>query len=251
MLSLTEKIPISIIVPVYNEGPNIIKSIEGLEASIKIEHEILIIYDFDKDDTLPVVRKLKKRFRKIRLLKNTLGVGLINACKTGLKNAKGSFIVVIPGDLADDPKTINKMYCLAKKGYDIICASRYCKGGKQFGGGLVKSFLSKFAGISTPILLGIPTSDLTNGFKMYNREVFEKIDIESQGGWEFATEIVIKAHFLGFKVTETPSPWYERTSGESKFRLMKWLPKYIYWYNWGIYQRAKLFLSNLNPASVE
>ncbi len=242
---------LSIIVPVYNEGTNITKFIYDLESSVKIKHEVLIIYDFDEDNTIPVLKRLKKKFRNIKLIKNIFGPGLIKACKTGFKKASADFIVVIPGDLADEPKTINKMYDMAKKGYDIICASRYCKGGKQFGGGFIKSFLSKSAGLTTPLLLGIPTSDLTNGFKMYNRKIFKKINIESQGGWEFTMEILIKAHFLGYRITETPSTWNERSSGKSKFELSKWLPKYIYWYFWGILKRSKLLLNRLIPSSIE
>lgn len=245
------KIYISVIVPVYNEGANITKFINDLETSVNIKHEVLIIYDFDKDDTVPAVKKLKEEFKNIKLVKNIFGSGLINACKTGLKKAKANFMVVMAGDLADEPKTINKMYELAKKGYDIVCASRYSKGGKKLGGGLIKSALSKFAGLTTPILLGIPTTDLTNGFKMYNRKLFRKIKIESQGGWEFTMEILIKANILGFKIIETPSTWKERSSGKSKFKLFKWLPKYIYWYFWGIAQRSKLLLNRLMPSLVE
>lgn len=251
MSKAVDKIYISIIVPVYNEGANIAKFIYDLETSVNIKHEVLIIYDFDKDDTIPVVKRLKSKFKNIKLRKNIFGSGLINACKTGFKKANANFIVVIPGDLADEPKTINKMYEIAEKGYDIVCASRYSRGGKQLGGSLVKSFLSKFAGLTTPVLLGIPTSDLTNGFKMYNRKIFKKINIESQGGWEFAMEILIKAHFLGFKITETPSIWKERSSGKSKFKLLKWLPKYIYWYFWGISKRSKFLLNRWIPSSIE
>lgn len=245
------KIYVSIIVPVYNEGANISKFISSLESSVNIKHEVLIIYDFDEDDTVPVAKILRKKFKNIEIVKNKLGFGLINACKTGFKKAKGNFMVVMPGDLADDPITINKMYELSKKGYDIVCATRYSRGGKKLGGGLLKSFLSKFAGLTTPLLLGIPTSDLTNGFKMYNRKLFKKINIESQGGWEFTMEILIKAHFLNFRITETPSTWKERSSGKSKFKLLRWLPGYVYWYFWGVSKRSKFFLNRWIPSSTE
>lgn len=234
---MSPKLPISIIVPVYNEGSNITLFLQALKRAIRIKHEIIIVYDFDQDDTVPVAKKLQYKFSNIRLIKNNLGRGLINACKIGFIKAKGNFIVVMPGDLADDPKAINNMYKLAKQGYDIVCGTRYSKGGKQLGGGLVKTVLSRIAGLTTPLLLGIPTSDLTNGFKMYRNSLLGKINIESQGGWEFGMEILIKAHFMGFKITETPSTWKERSSGKSKFKLFKWLPRYIYWYSWGITQR--------------
>lgn len=231
------KLPISVIVPVLNEGSNITFFLQALEKAIKIKHEIIIAYDFDQDDTVPVVKKLQHRFSNIRLIKNNLGRGLINACKVGFIKANGNFIVVMPGDSADDPKTISNMYKLANQGYDIVCGTRYSKGGKQLGGGFIKSNLSRIAGLMTPLLLGIPTSDLTNGFKMYRHSLLDKVIIESQGGWEFAMEIVIKAHLMGFKITETSSTWKERSFGKSKFKLFKWLPKYIYWYVWGLNQR--------------
>lgn len=242
---------ISIVVPVYNEGANISAFLYSLESSVKIKHEIIVVYDFSEDDTVPVVKKIRQKFSNVRLIKNNLGPGLVNACRTGFKKALGDFIVVMPGDLADDPKTINKMYQLAQKGFDIVCATRYSKGGKQLGGGLVKSILSKVAGLSTPILLGISTSDLTNGYKMYKKTLVKKIKIESKGGWEFAMEILVKAHFLGFKITETPSIWKQRISGQSKFKLFQWLPRYIYWYFWGITQRLKLLLRSSALSSTE
>lgn len=237
------KLPISIIVPVYNEGSNITHFLEALKKALTVKHEIIIVYDFDQDDTVPVVKKIQNKYSNIKLVKNNLGRGLINACKVGFNKAKGNFIVVMPGDLADNPKAINNMYKLAKQGYDIVCGTRYSKGGKQLGGGLIKSSLSRFAGLATPLLLGIPTSDLTNGFKLYNNKLLKKINIESQGGWEFAMEILLKAHHLGFKITETPSIWTERSYGKSKFKLFKWLPYYTYWYLWGIKKRI---LRNFN-----
>ncbi len=73
------KLPISIIVPVYNEGSNITLFIQALEKKVKIKHEIIIVYDFDQDDTVPVVKKLQYKFSNIWMIKNNLGRSLINA----------------------------------------------------------------------------------------------------------------------------------------------------------------------------
>lgn len=248
---MSRELPISVIVPVYNEGANIAAFLNSLESSVDNRHEVLIIYDFDKDDTLPAAKIVRKKYRNIKLIKNNLGAGLINACKTGIKKVKGAFVVIMPGDLADDPKTINKMYQLAKRGNDIICATRYSKGGKQNGGKFIKTMLSRIAGLSTPLILGISTTDVTNGYKMYSKAVLNQIKIESKGGWEFAMEILIKANLLGFRIAETPSTWKERSSGKSKFKLFKWLPRYVYWYFWGVIQRVKLAFKSLILSSIE
>ena len=228
---------ISIVLPVYNEGKNIVKQLGLIEKGVKINHEILIIYDFDQDDTVPAVKKARSKYPSVHLVKNNIAPGLIGAVKTGLKSAKGDFVVVMPADLSDNPKTINVMYQKIKEGYDVVCATRYGNGGRKIGGGILKTTLSRLAGRLTPLLLAIPTTDIANGFKMYRKVILDKIKIESTGGWEFSTEIIIKANNLGFKIAEVPTVWRDRTSGKSKFKLLKWLPKYFKWYIFGIYLR--------------
>ncbi len=237
-------VPLTIILPVYNEGENVSFVINSIEKKVKTPHEILVVYDFDKDNTIPVVKKFAKKYKYIKLVKNNLGKGLLNAIKTGFAKAHGKVIVVMPADRADNPTTINKMYRKILSGADVVCATRYTKGGKKIGGEMIKTFISKVAGLSTPLVLGIPTTDLSNGFKMYKREIIDKIPIKSDGGWEFALELTIKAHNLGYKVSEVPSIWKDRIHGESKFKLKKWLPKYIYWYVIGVkYRITNNFLS--------
>ena len=60
-----KKVELSIILPVFNEGKNIKSQIDAIEKSIEFDHEILIVYDFDKDDTIPVAQKLAKN-NKVR-----------------------------------------------------------------------------------------------------------------------------------------------------------------------------------------
>lgn len=231
---------LSVILPVFNEGKNITPQLLSIEKTILTNHEILVVYDLDNDDTIPPVLKLQNKFKNIKLIKNIYGRGVINAVKTGFKKSRGEFLVVMPADLADNPDTVNKMYKKISQGYDIVCATRYGQGGAKIGGPFIKTILSKIAGLSSPALLGIPTTDIANGFKMYRKKVIEKINIESDGGWEFAMEILIKANKMGFKISEIPTVWQDRTQGKSKFKLLKWLPKYIRWYLVGLGYRLNI-----------
>lgn len=228
---------ISIILPVYNEGENITEQIEEIDRTVKPKHEVIVIFDFDEDNTVGPVRKLQKKYKSLILVKNIFGRGIINAVKTGFIQSKGKAVVVMPADLADTPKTINNMYKKITDGFDIVCATRYSGGGTKIGGGILKTALSRTAGLLTPLLLGISSTDISNGFKMYRRQVLETIKIESDGGWEFAIEIVIKAKKMGFKICDVPSIWKDRELGKSKFKFTKWLPKYMKWYLKGILWR--------------
>lgn len=224
---------ISIIVPVYNEGDNIRNAIAKIKAKVKFRHEILIVYDFPEDDTVPVVQELVKKHSEIKLVLNKKK-GLINAVRSGFKACAGDAVVILSPDEADDPFTINKMYKKLQEGYDVICASRYSSQGKRINQTSFKLFLSKTAGILTPLFLGIPTQDLTNGYKMYRKKVLDDIVINSDGGWEFSMELTIKAHNAGFKITEVGTISRNRKHGKSKFKLIRWLPRYLYWYVYGI-----------------
>lgn len=150
----------------------------------------------------------------------------MNAIKTGFKKSQGKTIVILMADLSDDISQVDKMYDLIEKGYDVVCGSRYMPGGKKIGGPLIKTFLSKTAGLTLHWFFKVPTHDSTNAFKMYRKSIFKKIEIKSTGGFEYSLEIILKAFKNGYKITEIPTTWKDRDSGKSNFKILKWLPKY-------------------------
>ena len=77
---------------------------------------------------------------------------------------------------------------------------------------------------------------------MYTKKLLNDIRIESNGGFELGMEIVIKAFLKGYRITEVSSVWRDRSAGESRFRLWKWLPKYIYWYLFAIKGKIEMSL---------
>jgi len=229
-------VQLSVVIPVYNEGGVIEKTLLDLESSLKISHEVLVVFDMDEDTTVPPVKNLQKKFPDIKLVKNTYGRGALNALKTGLKKAKSQAICVMMADLTDDPNVINNMYNKFQHGFDVVAASRYMKGGHQIGGPKFKQFLSRSAGLSLHYFAGIPTHDATNSFKIYSKKFLDKVTIESDGGFELGIELTVKAYFGGYKIAEVPTTW-KYLSKESRFYLKKWLPKYLKWYFWAIRKR--------------
>jgi glycosyltransferase involved in cell wall biosynthesis len=221
---------ISLIVPVYNEADNIGPFLRGVEAEVREPHEILLVYDFPEDSTLPAVAALQPPCPNVRLVHNTLGKGVLNALKAGFRESRGDVAVVMMADRSDEPKDVAAMARLVRGGADVVAGSRYVRGGRQVGGPFLKRFLSQLAGLSLHFLAGLPVHDATNNFRAYSRRVLDEIPIEGQSSFALALELTLKAHWRGWKLAEVPTTWHDRTAGQSRFRLFAWMPHYLRWY---------------------
>ena len=220
---------LGIVIPVYNEKDNIAQTFSTIGSKITEPATVYVVYDFDEDNTLPVVRQLMEDGWEIRLIKNQAG-GVVNALKLGLKTVREEFVLVVMADMSDDLAVVDRMIEKMEQGYDLVCGSRYMEGGKQIGGPLIKKTLSRLAGVSLKHLTGIPTHDITNSFKLYRRTVLDSLELESSGGFEIGMEIVVKTYIMGLRIAEVPSTWTDRAFGTSRFKVAQWLPYYLRWY---------------------
>ena len=222
---------LTIILPVYNEGANIERVLNGIAGAVRAERrEVLVVYDFDEDDTVPVVRSLQDRMPDLRLQRNDIGRGVLNAIRAGFQAGRGPYLLVMMADGSDEPEVIDSMLDRARGGADVVAGSRYMKGGRQVGGPLLKSTLSRLAGLSLHWLGGMPIHDPTSNFKLYSRRLLDRVTIESVAGFELAIELTTKAYLLGLRIEEVPTTWRDRTAGQSRFRIWSWLPHYLRWY---------------------
>ena len=222
---------VSIVLPVYNEGANIEWVLRGIDEKVQARpREVLIVYDFEEDDTLPAVRVLQELIPGLRLQRNDLGRGVLKAIRAGFAAARAPYVVVMMADGSDEPEAVDVMLAHARGGADLVAASRYMPGGRQLGGPLLKRTLSRLAGLSLHWLGGVPIHDPTSNFKLYSRRLLERVVIESEAGFELALELTVKAYRLGLRLEEVPTTWRDRTAGESRFRFRAWLPHYLHWY---------------------
>jgi len=221
-----------VVIPVYNEKDNIGRTLADIERHVRAPHDVTIVYDFEEDDTLPAARAYAAETPtlELRFLRNDLGRGVVNALRKGLKAHAEGHVLVTMADGSDDLGNVDAMVALMEQGCDLVCGSRYMRGGRQVGGPLLKRVLSRLAGLSLHWLTGIPTHDVTNSFKMYSTSLLRAIDIESSGGFEVGLEILVKCFVRGGRIAEVPTTWQDRTAGESRFQTMKWIPHYLKWY---------------------
>jgi len=220
---------VQIVVPIYNEGENARILCKALADAGVTFDSLKFVYDLDQDITLPIIAELNSSDSRIIAEKNEYGPGVVKALSWGFSHATEGPVLVVMGDNSDKLDIIPQMIKLWQDGATIVSPSRYMRGGKQYGGGLVKSTLSRIAGVSLK-LCGFPTADPTNNFKLYDGVWLRQQQIESVGGFEIALELCYKAYRDKLKIVELPTEWRDRTMGESRFKLGKWLPKYLRWY---------------------
>jgi glycosyltransferase involved in cell wall biosynthesis len=221
---------ITLVVPVYDEAANIQAFLRDVEIQLREPHEILIVYDFPEDNTLPAIAAMHPPCLCVQLVHNTLGRGVLNALKAGFQASRGDVVVVMMADRSDEPKDVAAMARLVREGADVVAGSRYAPGGRQEGGPLLKRTLSRLAGVSLHYLAGLPIRDATNNFRAYSRRVVEQIPIEGEASFALALELTLKAHWRGWRIAEVPTVWRDRTAGQSRFRTLAWMPHYLKWY---------------------
>jgi hypothetical protein len=138
------------------------------------------------------------------------------------------------------------MVSLVDQGFDVVCASRFMPGGTMQGCPWLKAILVRTAAFTLYRWAGLPTHDPTSGFRMFARRVIEQIVVESNQGFCYSIELLVKAHRLGWRICEVPAVWFERKTGQSRFRVLKWLPPYLRWY---LYAYATTLLRR-SPSTV-
>lgn len=224
---------LEIIIPVYNEGKNIIKVFDHLQINIKNKFIILLCYDHEDDDLFLYLNELKKKNINFKLIKNKF-FGPCGAVKTGFLFSDADIKIVYPVDDLINGNIIDKMVQNYNEGYDIVAPSRFMKGGSMKKCPLVKSILVRFASFTLYHLSSIPIEDASNGFRLFSKKILDKYEIESKLGFAYSLELLVKAHRDGFKITQIPSSWEERELGKSKFRILKWIKEYLKWYFYGL-----------------
>ena len=141
-ISDPDALRVSIVIPAYNEGENIIPVLERLFEAVTLPCEVLVVVDDPADTTRPVVQRLAETEPRLHCLINTYGRGPANAIRYGIDHATTPVAVVTMADGCDDVRQIDDLVRLVERGVAVAAASRYMAGGQQVGGPLLKGMMS-------------------------------------------------------------------------------------------------------------
>lgn len=222
---------LDIIIPVYNEGANIVPTLQSIARAVKTPNRVLICYDREDDDTLSAIKNNRAALDELTIaFVRNRGSGAHDAVLTGFAQGMAPFALVFPADDDYNAGMLDAMVAKAEAGCDIVCASRFMAGGGMHGCPRLKAALVRAANFTLYHLARLPTHDASNGFRLFSRRAMDKIEIESSRGFCYSIELLVKCHRLGWRIGEVPARWFQRAHGQSRFQVLRWLPAYLRWY---------------------
>ncbi|CAN2389853.1 Dolichyl-phosphate mannosyltransferase polypeptide 1 [Pristimantis euphronides] len=213
----------SVLLPTYNERENlplIVWLLVKYFGESGYNYEIIIIDDGSPDGTLEVAQQLQKIYGsdKILLRPREKKLGLGTAYVHGMQHASGNFIIIMDADLSHHPKFIPEFINKQKEGdFDIVSGTRYMGNGGVYGWDLKRKLISRGANFLTQVLLRPAASDLTGSFRLYKKEVLQKL-VEHcvSKGYVFQMEMIVRARQFKHTIGEVPISFVDRVYGESK-----------------------------------
>ena len=228
---------LTLIIPAKKEEEAVIHTLEQIKKRVKSPHKIIVVNDsFDGDNTGEIVKQYIKKNKNVSVVINRKNPHptFASALVLGFNRVKNGVVIPVMADLCDRVEDIDIMYKKMHEGWDIVCGSRYISGGGKKGGPLVQSVCSFLVCSSLHFLTGIPTTDVSNAFKMYRKDILKKPIIDIKNGVEVSMAITLQAYFSNAKITEIPTRWIGRSLGKSKFKIIERTPPYYKICVWAI-----------------
>jgi dolichol-phosphate mannosyltransferase len=222
---------LDIVIPVYNEGENIRGVLASLASNVTVPFRVLICYDRDDDDTLPVLERFDDPRCPVVRVKNR-GKGAFGAVVTGFAESTAPAVLVFPADDDYNAPRLNAMVNALRAGNDIVCASRFIPGGKMEGCPWLKAAIVRGSAFVLHHLARLPTHDPSNGFRLFSQRLLRSVPLETTEGFAYSIELLVKCYRLGWGIAEVPVEWHERKKGQSRFKVLGWLPTYFRWFRY-------------------
>lgn len=230
---------LSIIIPCYNEE-NTIKTLLNTIFKIKfpINKEIIIIDDgSDINHGELIEEEIKSKKVKFIRLRQNQGKGV--AIRIGLKYATGDIFVIQDADLEYYPGDLLKLLNpILNFKANVVYGTRFATKPKE----MVKShyIANKLLTKSTNFFYNVHLSDMETGYKLFTREVLEKIELNARE-FEFEPEITAKIILNGYKIIEIPIIYHTRKKGSAKINIFDGLEGLLILLKFRYFENSKIF----------
>ena len=221
---MSNKMDISVVVPLYNEAeslPELSEWIDRVMWANKFTYELVLIDDGSNDASWDVIEDLKARYASITAVKFRRNYGKSAALNVGFNLAKGDVIITMDADLQDSPDEIPGLfYKIKQEGYDLVSGWKQKRHDP-----LSKTLPTKLFNSATRKMSGIHNlHDFNCGLKAYRKEVVKSIEVYG----EMHRYIPVIAKWAGFKkIGEQVVEHYPRKYGTTKFGMSRFINGFL------------------------
>jgi glycosyltransferase involved in cell wall biosynthesis len=208
-------VELSVVIPVYNEEPNVAPlhvELSAILASMAVPHEILFVDDGSRDGTFEVLRRIQANDPHVRVIRFARNFGQTAAFAAGFAFARGQFIVTFDGDLQNDPADIPRLLEIART-HDVVCGWRKDRK-DDF---LTRHVPSVIANRLIGLVSGVSVHDVGCSLKIFRAEVVKPLKLRP-GMHRYLPQL---ASQLGDRVTEVVVNHRPRRFGQSKYGLSR------------------------------
>ncbi len=220
---LTGAPELTVVVPCYNERPNVAPLVEKLATALRgVAWEVLFVDDDSPDGTAAEVQRIAAGDTRVRCIRRIGRRGLASAVIEGALASSAPFVAVMDGDLQHDETQLPQMLDRLRAGAcDLAVATRYAAGGDSKGlASPWRQWLSEGGIQLARRFVPVRLSDPMSGFFMLPRALFERLAPSLTGqGYKILLDIVLSAP-PGLRVVEIPSHFRERAAGKSKLDVL-------------------------------
>lgn len=232
-------IKLSIVIPVYNEGPTvrlILDLVDEVELISGIKKEVIVVDDGSQDDTVSVIKAYIEEYpgRGIQLFEHRVNQGKGAALHTGISKATGEYLVIQDADLEYDPEEYNLLLRPILKGHaDVVYGSRFMGGRPHRILFFWHSIGNKFLTFLSNMFTNLNLTDMETCYKMFKTEVVQSLTLHEKR-FGFEPEVTAKiARIKDIRIYEVGISYYGRTYAEGKkigwrdgFRALYCIVKY-------------------------
>ncbi len=209
----------TIVIPTYNECENIADLLAHILKYSRFR--VLVVDDNSPDGTGHLVAEMAYNEPRLGLIARPGKQGLGSAYIAGFRRALAEgaqFIFEMDADFSHDPEYLPSLLQAAESAYDLVIGSRYVPGGGTTDWGLVRRMISRGGNLYASVILRLPVSDSTGGFRCYRRQVLEALDLDlvRSNGYSFQIEMAYRVWQAGFRIGEVPIIFPDRRVGRSK-----------------------------------
>jgi len=220
---------VAFVVPTYNEAgniENILRNVLAVYDGHGIDGHVVVVDDGSPDGTARIVARLAEHDSRVHVLDRGRKLGLGSAYRHGFDFALTHLGVEAVGSMDADgshqpaliPELLQNLPACG-----VVVASRYVGGGR-WAAGLFRRIVSRGANIVARVATGVRISDMTSGYRLYNSEALQKIDLGGgESGYVFQVQVLAELSRRGCPVREIPFTFVERRAGRSKLGLMEYV----------------------------